>query len=146
MPARNSKQCKARGLALRTRERCVSFAAHAAFGNDKFHAGFKQVGNEIALGILDYRANWNRKFDVCSGSAISEVTGTITTIATAAVRVKVIFQKRGDVRICDQGNASAVSAVCSVGACQWFKFFAVNRDATVAAVAGAQVKGNLIYK
>jgi hypothetical protein len=146
LPARNAKKSKARGLALRTRERRVSLAAHAAFGNDKLHAWLKQIGDELALGVLYNRANWNRKFDVWSGSTISKVTGAIATIATAAVRVKVIFQKSGDVRISDEGNASAVSTVCSVGTSKWLKFFAVNRNATVAAVAGAQVKGNLIYK
>ena len=146
LPTRNAKKSKARCLALRTRERRVSLAAHAAFGNDKLHAWLKQIGDELALGVLYNCADWYRKFDVWSGSTISKVTGTIAAIATAAVRVKVIFQKSGDVRICNQRNASAVAAVCPVRTSQRFKFFAVNRNATVAAVAGAQVKGNLIYK
>ena len=77
-------------------------------------------------------------------STVSEVSGTIATIATGAVWVKVKVQERGDTWVSYEADAATLATVGAIWPSHWLELFSLYRNTTVSAVAGAQVKSHLI--
>jgi hypothetical protein len=56
----------------------------------------------------------------------------------------VVVEQRGDLRVDDKNDVAAVAAITAVGAAQRLELLALNRGATVTAVAGRHVQNHAI--
>jgi hypothetical protein len=87
-----------------------------AFGNHESHSGFVEVGDQLAVGVLDHGSNWNRENYVFTGCSIAEVTGSLSAIATLLVRAEVVFEQSGYVWVGDQADRTAVTTISAIWA------------------------------
>ena len=74
------------------------------------------------------------------GGAGAVVAHAEAAVAGGAVRRVVVRQQRRDLRVGDEHDVAAVTAVAAVGAGERLELLALDRHAAVAALAGAQVQ------
>ena len=139
-PPGGSEQGEAGGLALGVGERGVAEAADAAGSDDEPHAGLDHVDERLAGHVLDDRADGNGQLERLTGRSGAVIAHSESAVAGRAVRRVVVRQQRRDLRIGDEHDVSAVTAVASVRTCQRLELLALHRNAAVAALAGRQVQ------
>ena len=144
LPAGGAEQREAGRLALGVRERGVAETALAAGGDDEAHAGLVEVGELVAVGGLHDGAERHGQLERLALVAGAVVAHAGTAVAARAVRAAVVRQQGRDLRVGDERDVAAVAAVAAVGAGERLELLALDRDAAVAAVAGAQVERHLV--
>ena len=144
LPAESSEQREAGSLALGRREGRVAEAALAARGDDEAEAGLGEVDELDAVGILHDGSDRNRKDELLALVAGAVVAHARAAVAARAVRGAVVGQQGRGLRVGDEHDVAAVTAVTAVRAGERLELLAADRHAAVAAVSGTQVKRHLV--
>ena len=122
------------------RKMLVATSAVTALRDQNTLAGFRQIGDEfVPLLFVRDRAHGNQQGHIVAGLA-----GAIGTFAVAAAvslefPVVTVAQQRVVVGIGFKVDTAAASTIAAGGSSAWNVFFATERDAAVATVAGFYV-------
>ena len=139
-----AEQREAGCLALGVGERGVAEAALTAGRDDESHAGLVEVGELAAVGRRDHGAQRNRQLERLTLIPAAVVAHAGSAVAARAVRAAVVAEQGRDLRVGDERDVAAVAAVAAVGSGERLELLALDRDAAVAAVTGAQVERHLV--
>ena len=110
-PAGRAQQREAGCLALRVRQRRVAEAADAAGSDDEAHAGLDHVDEGLARDVLDDRADRHGQLEVLPHRAGAVIAHAEAAVARGAMRRVVVRQQRRHLRVGDQNDVAAVTAV-----------------------------------
>ena len=144
LPPGRAEQCETGGLALLRGERRVAESADAAGCRDEAHARLDEVDERLAVGVFDDRADGDRQFEALAERAGAVVAHAEPAVAGVAVRRVVVRQERRDLRVGDEDDVAAVSAVAAVRAGEGLELLAADGHASVAALARAQVERHAV--
>ena len=139
-PAGLAEEREAGRLAPCGRECCVAEPTATALGHDEARAGTDQVGDDVAVGVLDDGAAGDAQLEILAIAAVPHVPLTRCTVAAAAVRGVVVLQQGRRGRVDHQDHVAAASAVRAVGAPERLELLTMDRGAAVAAVTARHVQ------
>ena len=88
----------------------------------------------VPRGVLDHRALGHRQHEVVAVGAVALVTGTGLAVAGLAVRVAVVVEQGGRLRVDAQDHRAAPAPVPAVGTAERLELLALDGGDTVAAV------------
>ena len=118
------------------RKTVVAFAASAAFERNESFFVIKEVGNDLAaFRVAYYRADWHFYNEIRSSFAGAIFCFPVASVLGAIKLLEFEINKRIDFFVCDEHDISSVAAVTAVGTAVRHKFFAMERNFAVAAVA-----------
>src|SRR5580765_1981537 len=118
-------------------EMLIATTAASAVRDENALAGRREVGKRcVGFAVVDHRADGNEQNHVRAG-----VAGTIRTFAVTATvgfefAIVAVTEKRVVVGIGFEIDAAAIAAIAAARAAAGDVFFAAERNAAVAAVAG----------
>ena len=134
------------GPALGRGQRRVAEASHAALRGHEAGAVAHEVGEDVALGILDHGAVRHAQRQGLAGGAIAEVAHPGTAVATMAVRCVVVGEQRGGLGVHDQGDVTAVPAVATVGTTQGLELLPLHGGHAVPSMPAGNVQDHPVHE
>ena len=99
-----------------------------------------------ALSFLHHGSSGYNNFDRSSIGSCASTVGAVLAVFCCEFSFKAKIHQRVHTIGCNEYNISAAPAIAAVRAARLYIFFAVKRDATVAAVSGSDADFDLIYK
>jgi hypothetical protein len=133
--ARLAEEREARGLAVLGGQRVVAEPTVTALGDHVLRAETDEVGEHVAVGVLDHGAVGHGEDHVLAVGALAVVTHALGARGRAAVRQVVELEEGGDLAVDAQDDAPAHPAGAAVGAGERLELLAADRGAAVPAVA-----------
>ena len=109
-------------------------------------AGPDQVGQQPAVFVEHDGAVGDLDFEVCARGAVAVAAHALLARRGHDMGVEVEIEQGVHLRVDDQHDAAAASAVAAVGAAEWFEFLPVDRGAAVTAVARPRVDHDAVDK
>ncbi len=129
-----------RRAALVREELGVAAPTLAALRAEPAVAGVDQVGQQVALEVVDHGAFGDVDLEVGAGVAVALLAHAVHAAGGTAVRVVAERQQRGHVAVGDEPDVAAVTAVATVGAAAGHVRLTPERDAAGAAVTAPNVQ------
>ena len=105
-----------------------------------------EVGEDVAVGVLDDRALGDGQDEVGAVAAVALVTGTGLAVGRPAVRGVVVVEQRGRLRVDREDDRAALAAVAAVGAAERLELLALDRGHAVPAVTGRDVQDDAVHE
>ena len=138
------QQREAGCLALRRGQRGVAETAPAAAGDHHRRAGTDEVGEHVALAVLDQGAAGHGQDEVLAVGAVAVRAGAMTAVLGLATRAVVVVHQRGDVGVDLEDDRPAGTAVAAVRTTERLELLAVHRGHAVATAPRSDVQRHVV--
>ena len=109
--------------------------ALAAGADDDADAGLGEVREDVTALVVHDRADRHGQLERVAADPAAVVAHAGLAVAAGAVRRAVVAEQRGDLRVGDEDDVTAVTAVAAVGARKGLELLATDGHTAVAAVA-----------
>ena len=102
--------------------------------------GSDEVDDDVPRGVLDHRARRHRQHQVCAVGSVAFVTRTGLAVAGRLVRVVVVVEQGGRLRVDAQDHRAALAPVPTVGTAERLELLPLDGGDPVAAVTRRDVE------
>ncbi len=142
--ARLAQQREAGRLALGGGERGVAEPTATSGGDHQRRAVAHQVGQHVAVRVLDQRAVGDGEDEVLAVATVLVVAGALAAVLGATLRAVVVVDEGRHAGVDLEDDRAALPTVAPVGAAERLELLTVHRGHTVATSSGCEVQRDVV--